>query len=322
MDSERFYRHKLRNAFQSLLLVLAMAALLGYLAWAIGGWPLALFALGVVGLVYAFNPVLSPRLILRLLRGRVIRYEEAPRLHAVLAALAARAHLPRVPTLYYIPSDVMNAFSTGTREEAVIAVSDGLLRRLGLRELAGVLAHELTHIRHNDIRVMTFADLTGRLTGVLSALGQFLLLVNLPLLLFSDYRIAWLPILVLIFAPTLSALTQLALSRSREYEADLGAVQLTADPQGLASALEKMERYQGRLLEQILLPGQRLPEPSLLRTHPATEERVRRLLDLRGQPAWETLLRTPLDLVYDDHDVRILAHRPLRPRWHRSGLWY
>jgi len=126
--------------------------------------------------------------------------------------------------------------------------------------------------------------------------------------------------MVMIAAPTLSALAQMALSRSREYDADLGAAELTGDPEALASALTKMERFQGRILESVFLPRQRIPDPSLLRTHPPTDERIRRLMELRERgglgphrpPGEETEIRRSLPL----------AHHPIPPRWHRSGLWF
>jgi heat shock protein HtpX len=316
MEIPALRAHRFRNALQSLLLAGSMGGLCAYLAWLLGGAPMAAGAAAAVLLLYFLNPALSPRLVLRLFRGRALALPEAPELYAAVAELARRAELPAVPRLYYLPTDVMNAFTTGTARDAAIALSDGLLRRLSLRELVGVLAHEITHVRNRDIRLMGFADLVARLTSVLSSAGLLLLFVNMPLLLFTGAGIPWLPVLLLLAAPSISALVQLALSRSREYEADLGAVALTGDPVGLAAALGKMERYQGRVLEQILLPGQRLPDPSLLRTHPPTGERIRRLLALRAdRPA----------LALADAGAREgwpVAAVPLRPRWHRSGLWY
>jgi heat shock protein HtpX len=99
----------------------------------------------------------------------------------------------------------------------------------------------------------------------------------------SDYQISWIAILVLIFAPLLTVFLQLALSRTREFDEDLGAVALTGDPQGLASALSKMERYKGGVLSRIFLPGHREPHPPILRAHPQTEERIKRLLSLSKQ---------------------------------------
>jgi len=322
MDQQRLALHKLRNGLQSLMLVGAMAGLCGYLAWLIGGAFGAWLALVFVAVAYALNPAASPRLVMGLFRAEPIHPRSAPRLYAVLEALAERASLPAVPTLYYLPSRLMNAFTTGQRGNAAIAVSDGLLRSLDLRQLAGVLGHEMSHIAHDDTQVMAFADLTARVTGFLSLLGQALLIVNLPLILFSDYRLDWLPILLLLAAPTLSALVQLALSRNREYAADRNAAELTGDPEGLASALNRMEHYQGRVLERILLPGQRIPDPSLLRTHPPTKERIRRLLELRDKRLARGVPRLPMGWVELDPLSEFLERELGRPRWHRSGLWY
>lgn len=322
MDHARLAQHKLRNGFQSLLLVGAMAGLCGYLAWLIAGALGAWLALLFVVTAYSMNPAASPRLVMGLFRAEPIHPRNAPRLYGVMQALAKRAQLPAVPTLYYLPTRVMNAFTTGRRDNAAIAVSDGLLRSLDLRQLTGVLGHELSHIVHDDTRVMAFADLTARVTGFLALLGQVLLIINLPLILFSDYQLDWLPILLLLAAPALSALVQLALSRNREFEADRNAAELTGDPEGLATALGKMEHYQGRVLEQILFPGQRIPDPSLLRTHPPTEERIRRLLELRDRRLVQVMPRLPMGWVELDPLSEFLGRDCGRPRWHRSGLWF
>ncbi len=323
MDQTRWLRHKLRNASQTLLLVGAMAGLLGALGWLLGGAGLALTALIVVGLLYIFNPFVSPRLILNMYQARPISYSEAPRLYAILETLAERAALPATPALYYLPSDVLNAFALGRRDHSVIALSDGILRGLDLRELAGVLAHEVSHIAHNDISIMGFADLSSRLTRFLSLAGQVLLLLNLPLLLLEGFHFPWLLIAFLILAPSLSALAQLALSRAREYNADLEAARLMGDPGPLASALAKMEAYQGHFFEQILLPGRRLPEPSLLRTHPPTRKRVERLVEMghRPPPGFRDL-HAPLTRLGEDLYYPRLARARLRPRWHINGLWF
>jgi heat shock protein HtpX len=254
---------------------------------------------------------------MRLFRARRLTPSEAPALNQLIAELAQRAGLTRIPMLYYLPSDVMNAFTTGNREHAAIAISDGLLRRMEWREIAGVLAHELMHVVNDDTRLMAFADLTSRITGFLSVAGQMLLLINLPLMFFGETTLPWIPILLMLAAPTLSALAQLALSRSREYEADLGAVRLTGDPLGLASALNKLEPPRHRLLERLLHPGPRIPDPSLLRTHPSTEERVRRLMELSPVDDSAT---GPVGSPPSLRDL--LARDPFRPRWHRNGMWY
>lgn len=315
MDQARLQSHKWVNRLQSALLVATLAALLGLLAWIVGGGPLAVFALALVIGLYLANPAASPRLVTLLYPGRLLHPAEAPRQFALLAELARRAGLPRVPRLYYIPSRVMNAFATGGRDDALIAVSDGLLRRLDLREQAGVLAHEISHIANGDLAVMAFADMVNRIAGAFGLFGQVLFLLSLPTALVTGADMPWLALVILLAAPTVSALVQLALSRNREYEADLGAAELTGDPAGLAAALDKLERWQGRWWEQIFMPGRGVPEPSLLRTHPDTQERIARLLAL--VPAG----RSPLAV---DGDARSATYAtpPLRPRWRPPGLWY
>jgi len=295
--------------------VATLAALLGLLAWIVGDGPLAVFALALVTGLYFANPAASPRLVTLLYPGRLLHPAEAPRQFALLAELARRAGLPRVPRLYYIPSRVMNAFATGGRDDALIAVSDGLLRRLDLREQAGVLAHEVSHVANGDLAVMAFADMVSRIAGAFGLFGQILFLVSLPTALVTGADMPWLALLILLAAPTVSALVQLALSRNREYEADLAAAELTGDPAGLAAALDKLERYQGRYWEQILMPGRGVPEPSLLRTHPDTQDRIARLLAL--VPA----RRSPLALSGDARPGAY-ASPPLHPRWRPPGLWY
>ena len=306
------------NRLQSLLLLGVMAgfmALLGRLLWG-GDAAFWLMMLGV--LVLLFNPVAAPQLVMRMYRAQPLKPQQVPALYAALEELARRAGLPRVPTLYYVPSRMVNAFAVGSREDAAIAVTDGLLRTLDTREATGVLAHEISHIRNGDMWVMGIADLFSRLTSLFSLFGQFLLLLNLPLLMMANTGINWFAILILIFAPNLSALAQLGLSRTREYDADLNAALLTGDPEGLARALVKIEKEQGTLLERVFLPGRRIPEPSLLRTHPPTEERVRRLMELR-LPAD----RKPLSLSAEplaQGGLQQPVQRP--PHWHLSGLWH
>jgi heat shock protein HtpX len=320
MGSDILVEQQIRNRLQSALLVLAMAVLLGWLAWIVGGGALTLLALVLVLTLYFVTPLFSPSLILRLYQARPIRYREAPRLHALLEELARRAALDTPPGLFYVPSDVMNAFAVGEGRQAVIALSDGMLRRLSLEELAGVLAHELSHIRNRDLRVLGFADLLERLTRALSLLGQLLFLVSLPVFLFTDLKINWVAIAVLIFSPAVSALGQLALARTREFAADLGAAQLLGYPEPLANALVKMEHFQGRVLEHLIGPGQRLPDPSLLRTHPPTEERIARLMALRERPDYAELL-PPIRLENSDHPRSLVRSHPLPPRWHIGGYW-
>ncbi|MGH8581030.1 MAG: zinc metalloprotease HtpX [Gammaproteobacteria bacterium] len=313
MNLAEWHRHSFLNRLQSLLLIGFMAGFLGLLGHLIWG-PEGLLQLLFFGVILAFlNPVASPWLVLRLYCARPVRPAEAPELYAAVTELARRAELS-VPALYYVPSHMVNAFAVGRRREAAVAVADGLWRTPTLREIVGVLAHELSHIRNNDLRVMGLADLMSRLTNILSLFGQVLLFMNL---LAPGVQVSWWTILLLILAPQLALMAQLGLSRTREYDADLNAALLTGDPDGLASALVKIERRQRRLLD-LLLPGWGLPEPSWLRTHPPTDERVRRLLALAPREgAW---LSGPQ--IEWTPGVPELASHPARPRYHVSGLWY
>ncbi len=208
----------------------------------------------------------------------------------------------------------------GTSRDSLIAVSDGVLRKLNFPELAAILAHEITHVKNNDIRVMTFAAIAGRITKILSLLGQFLVLVNLPLIAFTEIGLNWFALLIMVFAPLLSDLIQLGLSRVREYDADLGSALLLGNAKPLASALAKMEQYKHNYFGSLFIPVQRIPEPSLLRTHPPTEERIRRLLEFH-----KTAQLEPVADQYDygrEIPVPFAKHRPQHP-WRRiTGFWY
>ena len=231
--------------------------------------------------------------------------------------LARRAGLNTVPELYYVPTRVMNAFTVGDRSHSAIAITDGLLRALDLRELAGVLAHEVSHVRNNDMRVMMLADMVSRMASTFQTFALFSLIF-----LFTG-MITWTTVLVLMATPTIMTMLQLALSRTREFDADLGALELTGDALGLASALEKMDNYQQSFLDRVFIPGRRVPDPSILRTHPNTSERVRRLLELAEVPPVVPEVE-PLPMA---SGVRFsmppgMAFVGRAPRWHASGLWF
>lgn len=271
-------------------------------------------------LLVMFSPTASPQLVMRLYRARPISKNEAPQIYQALNELSRRAGLSYLPTPYYLPSNVINAFAVGARDKSAIAITDGLIRTLAWRELVGVLAHEVSHIRNNDIRVMGLADMASRVTSTLSTIGQILLLLNLPLILFSEHHINWWAVAILLFAPQISALAQLGLSRVREYDADLNAAMLTGDPEGLARALVKLEKNQNSLWRRVFMPGYRIPEPSLLRTHPPTEERVKRLLELKGDFR-PSVLTHPHRNLFDQWGLGS-NQRIRKPRWHISGLWH
>ncbi len=288
---------KLATAVQSFLLVSLLAFILGSMGWLLGGVQFALMAVGIVVLLYFLNPMVPPQVILRFQKVRRLDYHEAPQLYSMLQTLAKRAQLPHLPILYYSSSEMMNAFTIGNRKNAAIAVTEGLLRHLSPDEVAAVMAHEISHLRHNDLRIMGFAALSQQLVQMLALFGQFLLLLNLPLFLVGQYTISWTAILLLIFAPSLSAMLQLALSRTREYRADYGATELMGDGHALASALTKIESFQNKTLRRLMWPGyKQMPAGTLLRTHPPTKERVRRLLAAGNpQPTRGILTGFPLE---------------------------
>lgn len=308
LDEDRRAAHKLRNWVQSAVLLVGMLALFSLAAATVFGWQGVIWALigSAVGLL--LSPRLSPSLILRMHRGRRLGRFDAPEVVRLVEGLAQRAGLERAPSVYYLPSQMLNAFTVAGSGESAVAVTDGMLRALTLRELAGVLAHEISHLRNRDTWVMGLADAMNRLTRVLSFVGLFLLVVSVPWLMMGGQGFPWLGALLLMFAPTIGGLLQLALSRTREYDADLDAAGITGDPEGLAQALEKLERRQGRFWEEIVMPGAKLPIPEALRTHPATADRVARLRALAGRayaPAQRPTLSGRLQPV----------GRPPRMRW-------
>ncbi len=312
IDPEIHRRAKWRNRINTALILGGLTLLLTVSAWALFGVTGIVWAMVMAMVVSMMTPRVSPAMVLRLFKARAIAEHEAPELFRIVAILAQRADLPAVPKLYYVASSNMNAFAVGRPEDSAITVTDGLVRALDLRQLTGVVAHEVSHIANEDLKVMGLADMVSRLTGTMQTIGIFLILLG-----FWSGGGTILAAIVLILAPTVGTLLQLALSRSREYDADLGAVQLTGDPVGLASALQTLERKQGSLWESIVLPGGRTPDPSLLRTHPKVEDRVARLLLLSAEPSTQwpqtgTKLQLPSAL------------RPVvqPPHYHLSGLWY
>ena len=280
MPGEFVRYYQLQNLLHSLLLLAGMFALLAFIGWLLMGGIGIAWSLAIIILLVVSSRRLSPRLILYLYRAQPLYPHQAPELYDMLDELAGHAQLQSLPQLYFIPSKIMNAFTIGHGQDTYITLSDGMIHNLDLRELRGVVAHEIAHINHNDIWVMALADVMSRITNLMAITGVFLLVAYLPVFILAQEPLPWLLLLVLLLSPNLSALLQLALSRSREYNADIEAANLTGDARGLASALAKIEYYQGGWVERVLFPGRKLPDPSLLRTHPRTEERIERLMSL------------------------------------------
>jgi heat shock protein HtpX len=309
-------RHNIRNALHTAVLVVGSAAIMGLLAYSMFGTTGLVVAAVIGAIAMAGLGQVSPRMVLGLYKARPLGLEEAPQLHGMISELASRAKLPAVPKLYYVPTQVLNAFAVGRKEDAAIVVTDGLMRAMNLHQIRGILAHETAHIMNGDLKVMGMADVLNRITSFLSTMG----LLGVPLVFGVGVKAPLFGLLLLIFAPTIGGLLQLGLSRAREYDADLDGADLTGDPDGLASALVLLEEKQGAKWESMMLPGSRLPQPSLLRTHPRTEDRIARLRALK------------LEHEADQTVVRAEAGKPrtslvpaiARPqvRWHRLGIYY
>ncbi|KGO32731.1 hypothetical protein JT06_18785 [Desulfobulbus sp. Tol-SR] len=314
-------KHKIVNWLHSLMLLAGMALLLGLLGWIFAGPSGIRWAVIITVISLIISPHLSPKVILRWYAAKPLIPHQAPDLYAALQELAQRAGLPRFPVIYYVPTKMLNAFTTGSPDNAAIALTDGLLNTLSMREVNAVMAHEVAHLKNNDLWIMNLSDTISRVTSFFSMSGQLLLFLNLPLLLASGHHVSWVGILVLIFAPTIGVLLQLALSRTREFDADLDAALLTGDPEGLASALAKMKRHQGGWLARVFFPGYHERQPSILRTHPQTQERIDRLLAL-SPGRFEPLGKAN---AFGDGTFPFTATPiPIRknPRWRFGGIWY
>jgi heat shock protein HtpX len=275
---------------RTMLLMSALLALLGIGGWLIGGMS-GLSLMLVIGLAINFVAYwFSDRLALSVHRARPVSRAEAPGLYTIVERLAARSGLP-VPSIHVIPSGSPNAFATGRGPgHAAVAVTEGLLGLMNERELEGILAHELSHIKNRDVLVATIA---AALAGVISTIGYVL---QWGLLLGSGNRddqrgggfavLAW-----VIVAPIIALLLQLAISRAREYGADASGARLTHDPDGLANALARLHLgVQDRPYELagpatahlfIVNPLHGRTVVSWLSTHPSIEDRIARLRAMR-----------------------------------------
>lgn len=308
---------KFSNLFQTFVILAAMSALFGLLGWMLFGMIGLVWSLVMVGLLLATTPKLTPAVVLHMYNARPLTHNEVPGLHSIVSELSRKSDLESVPRLYYVPTRIMNAFSVGSGKNFAIALSDGLIRYLSSREIAGVLAHEISHIMNKDLRLHTFADMMTRITSLFSFFGQILLVFYLPMVLLSDVHVPLLFIAVLIFAPSLSVLLQLALSRTREFDADLTAVRLTGDPEGLASALQKMDNYEKTVWDMFVLPGRNNPHPSILRTHPYTGKRIARIMRI-AEPVNRPVSGLHEGIILPDHipEIRRMPKSHLLRPWH------
>jgi len=309
-------RHTRSNRWQSAILILAMIGILSICGFILLGWAGLFAALAfAIGIVLATGRA-SARVVLRMYRAVPIERHHAPGLVQLFDSLVARAGLDYSPQLYYVPSSMLNAFAAGHGKQVAVAITDGILKNMNAREIAAILAHEISHVQNGDVFVMSLADAFSRVTAFIGQAGIYMLILAIPSSLLG-YGIPWVAALVFMFAPNLSALLQLALSRAREYDADEGAARLTGDPIGLAMALKKIDVTHDNWFKRVLLPGRRELEPALLRTHPPTQNRIDALKSMAGLDS-EIALIEPTTQLAAIHPKREIV----RPRWHFSGLWY
>ncbi len=280
------------NNLKTGILLTLLTVLLVFAGSALGGQQGAMiafaFALVMNGWAYWF----SDRMVLRMYRASEVSEAEAPELYGIVADLAQRASLP-MPKVYVIPSPALNAFATGRNPgHAAVAVTQGLLGVLDRQELAGVLAHELSHVRHRDILVGTVAATIAGAISMLSTWAQWGAMFG-GFSRGGDGRGGniFVVLAVSIFAAIAASLVQLAISRSREYGADAGAARLLGDPTGLISALRKLESGAQRVPLGgnpatahlfIVNPLRGGGVAKLFRTHPPIEERIQRLQGMIG----------------------------------------
>ncbi|MEO1051436.1 MAG: zinc metalloprotease HtpX [Bacteroidota bacterium] len=263
------------NKYLLLTSVFVLAAVIGSL-WL--GWGLTILMLAIIGGFMIFTPELSPQVMLKWQKAQQISPYQYPDLYNRVAHLARRAKLPKMPALYLIPKRQLNAFAIGSKEKPIIGVTAGLLSYLSERQLYGVLAHEISHIKNNDLSIKRIAYMFGNFTKTLSFVGRVLLILNLPLILLGYSPISLLAILALIFSPALNLLLQLGLSRTMEFLADHDAAALTDDPIGLASALKRISDAHKPWWRWWQQP--QVQSADWLSSHPNTEARIDKLVEI------------------------------------------
>lgn len=273
------------NWFKTGMLMAAIMALFGVVGGMLGGGQGMLFALLIGAGTNLWAYWFSDSMVLRMYNAQEVDAASAPQVYGLVQELVRNAGMP-MPKVYVIDEPQPNAFATGRNpDHAAVAVTTGILQLLTTRELRGVLAHELTHVKNRDILTST---ITASIAGAISSLGWFM----------SGFGrrdgdggginpIA--SIVVLILAPIAAMLLQMAISRAREFEADRGGAEISRDPRALADALAKIERYaQGLPMEtaeahpataqmMIINPLSGGGIRGLFATHPPTTERIARL---------------------------------------------
>lgn len=310
------------NTMRAGLLLAALTGLFlaaGYLIGAQQGMLIAfVMALGMNAFAY-WN---SDKMVLRMYGAKQVDRASAPRFYALVEDLARRANMP-MPKVYIMENSQPNAFATGRNpENAAVAATTGLLEILDEREIRGVMAHELAHVKHHDTLVMT---ITATLAGAIGMLANFAFLFRGG----SDNRNpmgAIGTLAVMILAPLTAMMVQFAISRAREYGADAGGAAITGDPLALASALAKLERGARQITNNdaernpatahlfIINPLSGRGADNLFSTHPSTANRVKKLQELAGGAGGEEVSVA----AGWDPEAQV---RGARPAARRPGPW-
>ncbi|OGA82372.1 MAG: protease HtpX [Burkholderiales bacterium RIFCSPHIGHO2_01_FULL_63_240] len=274
------------NMMKTAVLMAAITALFMAIGSMLGGRAGMMLALVVAVGMNFFSYWFSDKMVLKMYNAREVDETSAPRFYGMVRELAQRAQLP-MPKVYLIDEAAPNAFATGRNpEHAAVAATTGILNVLSERELRGVMAHELAHVKHRDILIST---ISATMAGAISMLANFAAFFGGR---DSEGRPAnpIAGIAVAILAPLAASVIQMAISRAREFEADRGGAEISGDPAALASALDKIHRYaQGIPLHaaeahpetaqmMIMNPLSGGGLRGLFSTHPSTEERIARLM--------------------------------------------
>jgi heat shock protein HtpX len=304
---------------QSAVLLVAFGVLLVVAVWPLFGGLSLLLAVLAVAIIVGLALLLPPSVTLRLYGGRRPEPGELEDVQKLVSELSARAALPRTPDLYVIPSSLLSAFSMGAGDRFAIAVTEGLLRRLTMRETAAVVSGEVAQIGMGNLFLFNVADFVTRCAQGLYYAGLALVAVNVWRLITHEDFVSWWTVALFILAPALMNLLQTMMPRQSAYAADRAAAFVTGDPLGLASAISRIEMPTGQVWDDLLppVPARKVPLPSLLRCPPATSQRIARLkaLDVPPMPALN---------VQEGPRISMVGVGPIemRPRYRWPGVWF
>lgn len=275
------------NQIKTTILLALLTAVIMWIGHFFGGQQGMIIALIFAGAMNFFSYWYSDKIVLKMYRAKEVTPQEAPGLYEIVSGLAHKANLP-MPKVFIIPSETPNAFATGRNpEHAVVAVTKGLLNLMNNDEIAGVIAHELSHVKNRDILIGSIAATMAGAIMLLATIARWSAIFGG---MSGDDNEGGLGVIGLIamsiIAPIAAMIIQMAISRSREYLADATGAQIAQNPNGLASALEKLGAYSKRIPMKanpstahmfIVNPLSGKSLMNLFSTHPPIEERIARL---------------------------------------------